>query len=100
MRQSGSMWTMMTFRFWLPAQARARLRHRVLLPTPSLGPVNTSTRLGSLASRPVSVPVVTSAIGGPLYFTISIVMKRKSEDCVSTMLEVVKSSPSSGIRPM
>jgi hypothetical protein len=56
------MWTTMTLRFWLPAQARARLRHKVVLPTPSLGPVNTSTRLGSLAGRPVSVAGVTSAM--------------------------------------
>src|ERR1700722_5993662 len=42
------MCTMTTLRFWLPAQASARFRQTVLLPTPSLGPVNTTTRPGSL----------------------------------------------------
>src|SRR4030067_996247 len=43
------MCTMTTFRFWLPAQARAKLRQAVLFPTPSLGPVKTTTRPGSLS---------------------------------------------------
>src|ERR1700757_1151809 len=43
------MCTMTTLRFWLPAQASARFRQTVLLPTPSFGPVNTTTRPGSLS---------------------------------------------------
>src|SRR5258708_2166450 len=42
------MCTITTLRFWLPAQASARFRQTVLLPTPSFGPVNTTTRPGSL----------------------------------------------------
>src|ERR1700756_744350 len=39
---------MTTLRFWLPAHASARFRQTVLLPTPSFGPVNTTTLPGSL----------------------------------------------------
>ena len=89
------MWTMTTFRLRLPAQARARLTAIVLLPTPSLGPVNMITRPGSRGALPVSFGAGLSGIS--VYLTISMVMNRNREFSDSVTLELVKRSPMIGI---